>query len=275
MVSDFVSADYGWLRSPDGKEGARVLFKAGKARDGYFTNEDVLAQTEKAMDILQKFYPDDDHIFVFDNATTHLKRANDALSARKMPKNPSKTWGIWIDSKDGDGRTVRGADGKVVKEKIRMADGQMPNGDPQPLYFPDGHEKAGWFKGMAQILVERGYESAHALPSECKDFKCPSGRDSYCCCRRLMFNQPDFANVDSLLESSCRVQGFNVVFLPKFHCELNFIEHFAIRSARFIDAYRNGLDGRQAAWAVKRYRGHRVIPEGILKELDNLFPKTA
>jgi hypothetical protein len=30
MVSDFVSADYGWLHSPDQKEAARVLFKAGK-----------------------------------------------------------------------------------------------------------------------------------------------------------------------------------------------------------------------------------------------------
>ncbi|KAI5984935.1 hypothetical protein EDD15DRAFT_2176588 [Pisolithus albus] len=51
--------------------------------------------------------------------------------------------------------------------------------------------------------------------------------------------------------------------------------HIDIRSAWFIDAYHNGLDGRQAAWAVKKYRGHHVIPEGILKELDNLFPKTA
>ena len=30
MVSDFISADYGWLRSPDGLEEARRLFKAGK-----------------------------------------------------------------------------------------------------------------------------------------------------------------------------------------------------------------------------------------------------
>ncbi|KAH7908268.1 hypothetical protein BJ138DRAFT_1013140 [Hygrophoropsis aurantiaca] len=42
------------------------------------------------------------------------------------------------------------------------------------------------------------------------------------------------------------------------------------RSARFIDAYRKGLDGKQAAWSVKKYRGHRVIPEGILKEFENI-----
>jgi hypothetical protein len=73
MVADFVSADYGWLSSPNGKEHARVLFKAGKNREGYFTNEDILAQAEKAMDILQKHYPNEDHILVFDNAKTHLK----------------------------------------------------------------------------------------------------------------------------------------------------------------------------------------------------------
>lgn len=42
MVADFVSAEYGWLRSPDGKESAQVLFEVGKNRDGYFTVQDIL-----------------------------------------------------------------------------------------------------------------------------------------------------------------------------------------------------------------------------------------
>src|SRR6266487_1108564 len=90
MVADFVSADYGWLHSPDGNDTARVLFKAGKSRDGYFTNEEIIKQAHSAMDILSRHYPDEDHVFIFDNATTHLKRADDALSARKMPKDISK-----------------------------------------------------------------------------------------------------------------------------------------------------------------------------------------
>ncbi|KAG1753178.1 hypothetical protein EDB19DRAFT_1627163, partial [Suillus lakei] len=44
---------------------------------------------------------------------------------------------------------------------------------------------------------------------------------------------------------------------------------FSIRSVRFIDAYQKGLDGMQAAWAIKKYRGHRVLPESIMKEFDN------
>jgi transposase len=39
-----------------------------------------------------------------------------------------------------------------------------------------------------------------------------------------MFNQPDFAHVDTILEATCNARGFKVIFLPKFHCELNFIE---------------------------------------------------
>ena len=41
------------------------------------------------MNILARDYPDEEHWFVYDNATIHRKRANDALSARRMPKGPS------------------------------------------------------------------------------------------------------------------------------------------------------------------------------------------
>jgi hypothetical protein len=73
MVADFVSADYGWLASPDKSETARVLFQAGKNQEGYFTNEEILTHSTKAMDILTKHYPNKKHILVFDNATTHTK----------------------------------------------------------------------------------------------------------------------------------------------------------------------------------------------------------
>ena len=46
MVAHFVSADYGWLESPDGKKNARVLFHAGKGHDGYCDNENIRQQTD-------------------------------------------------------------------------------------------------------------------------------------------------------------------------------------------------------------------------------------
>jgi hypothetical protein len=35
-----------------------------------------------------------------------------------------------------------------------------------------------------------------------------------------------------------------------------------------MDAYEKCLSGKQAAWASKKYRGHRVLPETILNELE-------
>ncbi|KAG1794605.1 uncharacterized protein HD556DRAFT_1442792 [Suillus plorans] len=152
MVAHFVSADYGWLQSKDGAETARILFKAGKGRDGFFTTDNIIAHAKLAMDILDKHFPHDDHILVFDNATTHVKRADDAPAARNMPKNPSKTWGPMVTTKDMRGNVMHDANGKPLKTKIQLADTNLADGTLQSFYFMEGHEKAGWFKGTAQIL---------------------------------------------------------------------------------------------------------------------------
>ncbi|KAJ7187586.1 hypothetical protein GGX14DRAFT_580946 [Mycena pura] len=372
MVSDFVSSDFGWSpTSLDGTRSARRFLKPGKNREGYLTCADILEQATEMMDILTEVYPADfEHVFIYDNATIHKKRADGALSARKMPKFTPKegnNWFVEVNVLDADGNTIpappqpgiadaapdaaetltppddtpsepprkrRGkkkaalAKGKkkkakaakesdpsckkktkkpvrILKQKIRMQDGEF-NGQPQSLYFPEGHERAGVFKGMQVILEERGFADAGSKLAECKNFKCaPPKLD--CCCRRILFNQPDFANVESLLETHCKQRGFPILFLPKFHCELNFIEQcwgyakrvyryfpessrqddlernvrealaavpldmmrrFARRCEKFVDAYQKGLNGRQAAWAARKYRGHRVLPENILEELE-------
>ena len=42
------------------------------------------------------------------------------------------------------------------------------------------------------------------------------------------------------------------------------LSRFANRSARFISAYRQGLSGAQAAWANKKYHGHRILPPDMV-----------
>jgi len=37
-----------------------------------------------------------------------------------------------------------------------------------------------------------------------------------------------------------------------------------------MDVYRKGLNGKQAAWAAKKYHGHHTIPDTIHAELDAL-----
>jgi len=226
MVADFVSADYGWLRSPDGKEEARVLFKAGINRDGYFTNQEILDQATRAMDILEKYFPYDQHTLVYDNARTHLKRAPGALSARQMVLNipkPGRNWLVEVPELNAEGQQVYAPDGTKLKKRVQMAPGTLPNGEPQSLYFPEGHPRAGIFKGMSTILQERGFSKEASLKRECPNFKCPPGGVD-CCARRFLYNQPDFVGVETLLEIHCKKRGFEVLFLPKFHPELSPIE---------------------------------------------------
>ncbi|KAH8825978.1 hypothetical protein DL96DRAFT_1711759 [Flagelloscypha sp. PMI_526] len=169
-----------------------------------------------------------------------------------------------------------------------MANGSFL-GKPQPFYYPTNHpELPGYFKGMKVILEERGIDTT-GMKGQCnpKSFKaCARGRA--CCMRRTLFNEPDFVEGKSKLEKTCEINGVQAIFLPKFHCELNFIEQcwgyakrkyrlyppssdekileinvkkaleevplitmccFANRSLRFMDAYAQGANGVVAAWA--------------------------
>ncbi|KAF9503221.1 hypothetical protein BS47DRAFT_1378395 [Hydnum rufescens UP504] len=274
MVADFVSANYGWLRGDDSD--ACITLKPGKNRDGYFSNEEVLQQATRAMDVLCQKYPNERHVFVFDNARTHAKHAEDTLSALHMPHNP-KHWGITVPACDPTGKTLHLPNGKPRTEIKRMADTTF-NGQQQTLYFLDDHlMHPGKFKGMVQILKERGHLNINSL-------------HAHCCCRNILFCSDDFINIPCLLMTHCQARGFDVLFLPKFHCKLNFIEQviedvkknskaaldmvsilsmwwFSNRSLRYMDGYQRGLDGREAAWATRKYHRHRQMPADATREM--------
>ncbi|CUA66969.1 hypothetical protein RSOLAG22IIIB_02877 [Rhizoctonia solani] len=284
MVADFVCAQFGWLRGKNG-ESARVILRPGVNRDGWFTSARVVKQLEDAVKIVQEAYPEYTHIFVYDNAPSHTKRPEDAISARAMPKGEVKIFPRPITVKRSNGTTE-----KVTPP--RMEPGRLPDGTLQSFYLPDDHEdvnRRGSFKGMAQILRERGLYEAAEKKAECRGF-----------------NQPDFESRDSNLEEVARKLGTRVIFLPKYHCELNPIEQcwgyakrkyrqmpptnnentmikyiiealdsipidsirkFAARSQRFIDAYANHKNGEKAIeWATKEFRSHRQTPAHISYE---------
>ncbi|KAJ3508503.1 hypothetical protein NLJ89_g5715 [Agrocybe chaxingu] len=295
MVANFVSAEYGWMRSPDGKEDVRILFKAGKTRDGYFDNNRIREHAARAMELLEKYYPDEDHVLVFDNATTHTKQPEGSLSALKMPKGPSENFFVEVNKTHPDGRPVYDTNGKIVKTKVRMGNGKFLEGREQAFYFADDHpDHPGKFKGMAEILEERGFLEAKKLKAQCgKKFSdCPPGNAS-CCCHRTLFNQPDFVTVESLLEIDGRERGFRVLFLPKFHCELNFIEQcwgYAKRNYRLLEPSskedvleRNVvscLDGIPLITMRRREKTAKIMAKakekkGVLDEWDDVFSGTA
>ena len=113
-----------------------------------------------------------------------------------------------------------------------MRDGTLPDGTPQCLYFPADHESAGQFKGMAVILEERGIDATGLkLQAQCgkSGFKCrsqiiPPGANP-CCCRKALYDQPDFANQKSRIEELIESRGHQASFYARFHCECNFVEN--------------------------------------------------
>src|SRR5579862_4671019 len=77
-------------------------------------------------------------------------------------------------------------------------------------------------KGMKIVLQERGLWR-DKLRKKCKK---EHSADKNCCALRILETQPDFANQKGLLEEIVVGAGHFIVFYPKFHCELNYIEQF-------------------------------------------------
>ncbi len=107
-----------------------------------------------------------------------------------------------------------------------MRNGILPNGEPQLFYFPEDHPSMpGWFKGMEIIIRERGLWPEGDLLAQCPGFQCPPDSTD-CCCRRILFSQPDFRSQKSQLEELVESHGHLCDFYPKYHCEVNFIEQY-------------------------------------------------
>ncbi|THU79940.1 hypothetical protein K435DRAFT_810298 [Dendrothele bispora CBS 962.96] len=244
MVSAFLTPDWGLLK--DDEDEARLFFEAGKGRDGYFDANDLLQETEKAIDIFEnKTHGMMTGLFVFNNAPSHMKRAPDALSARKMPKGPKLGW-------------TQHPNGP------KMRDGFF-NGASQPFYYPDNHPTMpGWFKGMEQIIRERGLYPVGGLRATCPT-KCDDKADQqYWGAAKYRYRMT--AKTDNMEDMKQNIKNC-LDDVPWLH-----ILCYANRSARYIHAYREGLDGAQAAWANCRYHGHRTLPPKMLKKAFEALP---
>ncbi|KAJ3847597.1 hypothetical protein EV368DRAFT_87552 [Lentinula lateritia] len=154
---------------------------------------------------------------------------------------------------------------------------------------------------MQQVLMERGLWKAKLL-MKCKG-DCPDDAID-CCARRVLSLQPDFQEQISLVQEVIEAAGHLCLFLPKFHCEINFIEYFwgAVkhylrehcdytfktlrenmlkalasiqvelirkwehRAWRFIDAYGEGLGAKDAVTKVKQFSSRRYTSHRWIPE---------
>jgi|ERR1700722_4203133 len=54
-------------------------------------------------------------------------------------------------------------------------------------------------------------------------------------------------------------------------CPIEVIRRFINRSWRFVSAYHLGLDGKAAAWAVRKQKGHRAVSQSAMMALESVL----
>jgi len=163
-------------------------------------------------------------------------------------------------------------------------------------------------KGIRTVLTERGLwiEGLRFVCDNCKSGNKPIRNELgevRCCARTRLGSQPDFAEQKEWLRELVEdVYKHQIIFYPKYHCELNYIEMVwgfmktvcrknceynykalkelipkvikalpiaFIRRAqrhcfRMLSGYKQGLEGPLLDYATRKYRSHRCIPSDMI-----------
>jgi len=219
--SDVICSTVGWLQE------ASHTLEYGKNYEGYWTGELFVKQvlvslsswsdsaSSQYWQLKEKIIPAFERVhgagfrmlLMVDNSQGHSAYAKDALLMSRMNMNPGgKQAHLW--------------DGWFMHHGNKIT---------QHMIFPQDHpEFPGMPKGMKYVLIGRGLWQ-DGLRVRCKD--CTS---NHCCAKQVLDHQPDFQAQKSLVEEVVESAGHRCIFLPKFHCELNFIEYFWGATKRYL-----------------------------------------
>ena len=90
------------------------------------------------------------------------------------------------------------------------------------MVYPPSHPKyPNMPKGIKAVLTERGLYQSNLCRKCTKKYVLEN-----CCNKQILEYQPDFQAQKSLVQETIEALGHLCLILPKFHCELNFIEFF-------------------------------------------------
>ncbi|KZT49999.1 hypothetical protein CALCODRAFT_539190 [Calocera cornea HHB12733] len=191
--SKFLCSTLGWLRE------AGQTIEYGKNHDGYWTGEQLCEQIwTHTIPAFEAAHPGQQALFIFDNSSGHCAYALDALLAQSINLNA---------------------------------------GGKQPVMRP------GWYMEGAQCILQP--MAVNGVPQGAKAILMERGLwrlGMYLDCRKRERNgvrlqhgdegglspetQPDFQEQTPYIQELVESVGHLCLFLPKFHCELNFIEYF-------------------------------------------------
>ncbi|KAF9254123.1 hypothetical protein L218DRAFT_1055222, partial [Marasmius fiardii PR-910] len=284
-VSEFINQENGRLICKDANGNitrqARRIIYPGANGDAWWDTKQLLEQVKEAISIFNEAHPGCTALFIFDQSSAHASLAPDALCAFEMNKS--------------DGGAQRKQKDTIIPQS--NPDPQF-QGQIQTMTLPDGKAK-----GLQRVLEERGFR-VREMRTKYKPV-CPTSNTD-CCMARLLSKQDDFTHQISMLETLIKELGHECLFLPKFHCELNPIEmywgwckyryreepkptfttakevmikwldacpaeviqKFINHSFRFMSAYRSGLTGKAAEWAVWKQRGYQAVSRAAMMNIE-------
>lgn len=175
-------------------------------------------------------------------------------------------------------------------------------------------------KGVRQILFERKKhrnDQVHLLNLQCnfckknsdaerEEFIANGTLNPKCCANYVLAHEPGFLAQEEWLTQVVHEPGFEIIFYPKYHCELNYIEMIwgwaksyhrrtcthnykdlkerlpktfddlldvsFVRKVfqhclRFMSGYRQNLEDPLSDYAMRKYASHRVLPIVVAEEL--------
>lgn len=248
MVSDFIDeATSDYLQHDD--KMARLLLETNS--DGYFDSDKLISQVERAIDIFESRHPDAQALFLFDNAPSHKKCAEDALNADKMNVRPG---------------------GKQPLLRDTIFDGQV-----QKMVMDDGRAK-----GMKIVLEERGVETKgmnadkmREVLNTFQDFKNKKtlleekveSRGHLC-----VFFPKFHCELNAIERVWCHAKKYSrahangtITKLRKIvpesldTCHTDLISKFFVTCRDYLKAYRDGCTCRDVDSRVKLYKSHRRV----------------
>ena len=242
MVSDFVDEVGGFIR--DGEESARLLV-------GIFQQRTSPQQVEKTLDVFERIHPDCCGIFLFDNAPSHRKVADDALNADRMnvgpggkqPKMRDTVWEGHIQKMVDRNGIPKGM--KAILEERGVDTAGMRGTDMRKLIksYPD-------FQQQKTILEDRVERRGHICLFYPK-FHCELSPIERVWCQSKQYTR---AHADGTITCLRDIvpEGLDSVTVDQ-------IKKYFRTCRDYERAYREGVTGREVEERVKVFKSHRRI----------------
>lgn len=299
-VSGFINAEDGrlahWNREGEIEE-AREITYPGANGDSWWDTEQLLKQVKRAIRIFEAQHPNCISLFIFDQSSAHASLPPDALKAFEMNKsnggkqrkqqdtvipesNPSNEQRGKIQKMTLDNGTPKGLQ-QVLEERGFDVSGLRAKCSPvcpwesqdccMARLLSKQDDFAKQLSMLEKLIRDAGHEciflpkfhcELNPIEMVCIYLLCPSritDIQKYWGWCKYRYREVPKKGFDEAKRSTREILNA---------CPTEVIRRFINRSWRFMSAYRLGLTGKAAEWAVKKQKQHRQVSQTAMMSIE-------